>query len=179
MRVTDCDKTELIAYTDASYDDKEKIAGWGVVIQIRRGGVTKEHAYKSYLPCSNNNFAELFAIHQALILLAGSKYRKSDTEVIILTDSQTALDYINGLRGREYERKHMKEWTKQQWVNHKRMQLYAYRINKMCVGTPCQFIKVKGHCRDFREAHLVNNLADTYAKFGRSLYYIQKKARER
>ena len=176
---TDCDKTELIAYTDASYDDKRKIAGLGVVIQIKRGGVTKEHTCRNFLPCPNNNYAELFAIHQALILLAGSKYRNSNSEITILTDSQTALDYINGLREKEYEDKHKKEWTKQQWINHKQMQLLTYKIRKMCIGNVIDYKKVKGHCKDFREAHLVNNLADTYAKIGRSLYYMQEKARER
>ena len=170
-------RTELIAYTDASYDEKRNIAGWGVVIQVKKGGVTKEHTYRNFLPCPNNNYAELFAIHQALILLAGNKYRKNNTKITVYTDSQTALDYINGLRGKEYEDKHKQKWSKSQWINHKQMQLLAYKVRKLCVGSVIEYKKVKGHCKDFGTEHLVNNLADGYAKIGRSLYY--KRVQER
>lgn len=167
----DTNKVELVAFTDASYDDKNKVAGWGVVIQITKNGVTKEHPYKGYLKCSNNNLAELYAIHQALIFLAGNKYKTEATKLTIYTDSQTALDYINGLREKEYEHKKRGIWTKSQYINHKQLQLLAYKIRKMCIGGTVEYKKVKGHCRDFEDEHLVNNLADGYARIGRSLYY--------
>lgn len=172
--MSNIDKVELIAYTDASYDQKRSIAGWGVVLQIKKKGVTKEHAFRNYLPCSSNNYAELFAIHQALILLAGNKHRTthngSDAKIIIYTDSQTALDYLNGLRGKEYQDRHMPRWTKEQYMEHKRMSLLTYKIKKIC-NSDVEYRKVKGHCKDYQEEHLENNLADGYAKIGRSLYY--------
>lgn len=171
------DYTELTAYADASFDQRRSIAGWGVVIQIKKKGVVKEHPYRNYLSCTSNNYAELYAIHQALILLAGNKYRNYKTPMTIYTDSQTALDYINGLRDKDYELTHMARWNKSQWLEHKKMQYLAYKIRKMVPEGTCSFRKVKGHVKDYKDEHLNNNLADGYAKIGRSLYYMNKKAR--
>lgn len=64
-------KHNRIIYTDASLDDKNHIAGIGVI--IKEG--YKEKPYSFWVPARTINEAELFAIY---------------------TDSQTAISYIKG-----------------------------------------------------------------------------------
>lgn len=144
-------------WTDSSFLEKEKIAGIGLVVK-RKG---KIYNVPSWSPAFSNNFGEMWAIHLAGVLAGGEK-------CIIYTDSQTALDYINGLRGREYEQKHKHKWTKQQYINHKRLQLLGYRIRK--ISPNLRFEKVKAHQRNYKRANLSNNIADLTAKMGVSLY---------
>ena len=56
-------------WTDASFDQKRKVAGWGVV--IKEG--MKERTYSNWLPTDNVNLAEIFAIHTACVLAGGKQ----------------------------------------------------------------------------------------------------------
>lgn len=143
----------LEIWTDSSYCQEKKIAGIGLV--IKRHG--KYNSIPSWTPASSNNYGEMWAIHQAGVLAGGSK-------CIIYTDSQTALDYINGIRGKEYEAKHRSSWTKFQYYEHKRLQFLAYRIKRMSPNL--SFEKVKAHQKDLKALHICNNMADSSAKLG-------------
>lgn len=75
-----------MAYTDASFDKENNIAGVGIV--LINGQERKDYAL--FVPCRTANAGELFAIHLACILTHG--------QAVIHTDSQTAYQYIiNGV----------------------------------------------------------------------------------
>ena len=138
-----------IAYTDASYDDKKGVAGWGVVIQ---DGL-KERSYSNWLPCDNVNYAEMFAIYVAGILLGGKG--------VIYTDSQTAISYI------KKEIREDKPRTHKQYIAHQMMRVLAYKINKFDL----EVVKVKGHSKVIEKKAINNNLADLHARKGLAKYY--------
>ena len=74
------------AYTDASFDKDNGVAGVGIVIIDGH----KRKDYALFVPCRTANAGELFAIHLACILTHG--------QATIYTDSQTAYQYIiNGV----------------------------------------------------------------------------------
>lgn len=141
----------MIFYTDASYDEKRKIAGWGVV---------KEHHGNLGKPISNFgefesiNEAELFAIYQACILAGGSQAE-------IVTDSQSALSYIQ-------KTVKDKERTKEQHIRHKRCEFWAYKIRKF---KNCTFSKQKAHTGYYQTRSIGNEIADSSARFGRAKFY--------
>lgn len=146
-------------FCDSSFDIDNKVAGIGIVIN-NKSIVKKPISF--WIKCSNNNYAELYAIYISSILSGGEK-------CTIVTDSQTALDYINGNRGKEYEEKHKKLWNREQYINHKQMLLLAYKIKR--VSDKLSFEKTKGHTKNFQEHGVCNNLSDLLANLGRSKYY--------
>lgn len=136
-------------YTDASFDEKRGIAGIGLL--IRKGA--KQTNISNWIPAPDNNYAELWAIYIASILMSGR-------DGVIYTDSQTALSYIKN----EIKEKPR---TREQYERHQRMRLLAYKVRKLNPKVE----KVKGHESKYQEKPLSNNMADLLAKFGRSKYY--------
>lgn len=136
-------------YTDASFDEKRGVAGIGLL--IRKGA--KQTNISNWIPAPDNNYAELWAIYMASILMSGR-------DGVIYTDSQTALSYIKN----EIKEKPR---TKEQYERHQRMRLLAYKVRKLNPKVE----KVKGHESKYQEKPLSNNMADLLAKFGRSKYY--------
>lgn len=135
-------------YTDASFDDKNKIAGIGVCIVDGY----KQRTYAVWTKARTINEAELFAIHLGSIL--------SEGKGVIYTDSQTAISYINN-QVKEKPR------TQEQWLNHKYCQYWAYQIRKRKISVE----KIKGHLNHFQTHQLCNNMADILAKAGRAKFY--------
>lgn len=144
----------VVAYSDASFDNKEKVAGWGVVIDK---GIKTSPA-SNWIPCEDVNYAELFAIYEAGILLGGSG--------VVYTDSQTAIDYIQGKIRDNKPRNH------EQYIKHQQKKVLAYKINKLNI----EVRKIKAHSKEIKENELNNNEADIEAKKGLAKYY---KHRER
>ena len=136
-------------YTDASFDEKRGVAGIGLL--IRKGA--KQTNISNWIPAPDNNYAELWAIYMASILMSGR-------DGVIYTDSQTALSYIKN----EIKEKPR---TKEQYERHQRMRLLAYKVRALNPKVE----KVKGHESKYQEKPLSNNMADLLAKFGRSKYY--------
>lgn len=138
-------------YTDASFDDKRKVGGWGLI---------KEYNNILGKPISNFgkfesvNEVELFAIYEACILSGGKPCE-------IITDSQSAISYIKG------EIKD-KPRTHEQYIRHKHCEFLAYKIRKY---TNCTFTKQKAHRKDFKRSSAGNNLADDIARYGLAKYY--------
>lgn len=138
-------------FVDASYDDKRKIGGWGLI---------KEHNNQWGKPKSNFdsfesvNEVELFAIYEACILAGGSPCE-------IITDSQSALAYIN----KEIKDKPR---THEQLIRHKRCEFLACKIRKF---TNCTFTKQKAHLKNYKRESLGNRMADLYAKDGLAKFY--------
>jgi ribonuclease HI len=137
-------------YVDSSYDEKKKIAGYGIYVL---DGV-KEKSYSNFIPAPSNNYGELWAIYQAAILTSGKR------DVVIYTDSQTALQYIN----RQIKEK---ERYFDKYIIHKQMELLAYKIRRL--NPTCE--KIKGHVSHFQKHCTAQNIADLLAKRGRSKYY--------
>ena len=137
-------------YTDASFDDKRKTGGWGLI---------KEHNNILGKPISNFgkfesvNEAELFAIYTACILAGGSPCE-------IITDSQTALSYIK----REIKDKPR---THEQYINHKHCEYWAVKNRKRGI----QVEKIKGHRNIMHPHYMGNRSADLEAEEGRANYY--------
>lgn len=136
-------------FTDASFDEKRGVAGIGLL--IRKGA--KQTNISNWIPAPDNNYAELWAIYMASILMGGR-------DGVIYTDSQTALSYIKN----EIKEKPR---TKEQYERHQRMRLLAYKVRRLNPKVE----KVKGHESKYQEKPLSNNMADLLAKFGRSKYY--------
>jgi len=135
-------------YCDASFDEKRGLAGLGLV--ICKG--SKQQIISNYIPAPDNNYAELWAIYLASILSHG--------KATIYTDSQTALQYIQG----EVKEKPR---TAEQLTRHRRMQLLAYKVRRLG-ATVC---KIKGHEKKFQTHLINNNLSDMAAKQGRAKFY--------
>lgn len=139
----------MIAYTDASFNMKNKVGGWGVVIQ---DGLKERH-YSSWIPCEDVNYVELFAIYIAGILLEGKGK--------VYTDSQTAISYIKG------EIRDEKPRTHQQYINHQKMRVLAHKINKLNLDV----VKIKAHSRIIEDKAINNNIADLCARKGLAKYF--------
>ena len=144
--------TDKVAYSDASYDKDEKVAGWGVVIDK---GVKTTPA-SNWIPCEDVNYAELFAIYEAGILLGGSG--------IVYTDSQTAIDYIEGRIRDDKPRTH------EQYIRHQQKKVLAHKINKLNL----EVRKIKAHSKQMKLEELNNNDADIHAKRGLAKYFARK-----
>lgn len=136
-------------FVDSSFDDKKGIAGIGLYI---KNGV-KERCISNWIPTDNNNFAEMFGIYIASILMNG----KQGT---IYTDSQTALAYINNQVGD-------KPRTQEQYIRHQKMRVLAYKIRRL----GCNIQKTKAHDRKYQKEAVGNNIADLLAKNGRAKFY--------
>ena len=139
----------MIAYTDASFNMKNKVGGWGVVIQ---DGLKERH-YSSWIPCEDVNYVELFAIYIAGILLEGKGK--------VYTDSQTAISYIKG------EIRDEKPRTHSQYINHQKMRVLAHKINKLNLDV----VKIKAHSRVIEDKAINNNIADLCARKGLAKYF--------
>lgn len=138
-------------WTDASFDQKRKVAGWEVV--IKEG--MKERTYSNWLPTDNVNLAEIFAIHTACVLAGGK-------QCSIYSDSMTAISYINGTIREDKPR------TREQWINHKKMKFWAYKIRKFNANIEW----TKGHKRTFQIDAIGNSMADLKARSGLSKFYL-------
>ena len=142
-------KPSKIIYTDASFDEKNKIAGIGIL--IKEG--MKERVYSLWTPARTVNEAELFAIYIADIL--------GENSGTIYTDSQTAISYIN----REIKEKLR---TKEQYLNHKYCEFWAYKLRQRNVKPQ----KIKAHEHKFQVHSIGNRRADLLAQEGRAKYYF-------
>ena len=138
-------------YTDSSFDNKNGIAGIGVLIINGQ----KRRSISTWIKCRTNNEAELFAIHLASILTHGNG--------VIYTDSQTAISYIN----KEIKDKPR---TKEQFLNHKYCEYWAYQIRKREI----QVDKIKAHTNNFQTHYIHNRQADLLANEGRAKFYEQQ-----
>lgn len=136
-------------YTDASFDQKEGIAGIGILI---KDGL-KERVHSTWTKANNINEAELFAIYIAGIL--------SEGRGTIYTDSQSAISYINN----EVKEKPR---TKEQYLNYMQCKFWASKINKL--GN-ISIEKIKAHEHKFQIHSLGNRRADLLAQEGRSKFY--------
>lgn len=144
------------AYTDASYDERLGIAGIGILIQD--GQHERVHSYFAKAP--NNNWAELLAIKLAGVLTEG--------KATIYTDSQSAIDMINGRFNHEKER------TKKGYIAYKQCELIAWEIRAQRLTIE----KIKAHTHNF-QVHLIGNrMADLLAKRGRGKYYALDKVKK-
>lgn len=143
-------------FTDASLDEKRKIAGVGVYILKGASNRTISH----WIETDNINFAELWAIYQASILGFGK-------DCTIYTDSQVALTYINGNENVEKIR------TKEQYIRHKQMQLLAHKIRRLKPRVEW----TKGHLKYFQENSIGNQIADNLSRQARAKYYALTKER--
>lgn len=143
-------------FTDASLDDKRKIAGVGIYILKGASNRTISH----WIETDDINFAELWAIYQASILGFGK-------DCIIYTDSMTAISYVNGNENIEKIR------TQKQYIRHKRMQLLAYKVRRLQPHIEW----TRGHLRYFQDNAIGNQIADNLSKQGRMKYYALTKER--
>ena len=146
-------------YCDSSFDDKLQVAGIGIVIE--RGGQMKK-PISFWIPAPNNNYGELWAVYIAAVLSGGK-------ECTIYSDSQTALDYVADRRGKEYENKHRQTWTREQYINHRQMQVLAYKVRH--VSPNIKFVKTKAHRKVMQRESLGNRMADLMAQNGRAKFY--------
>lgn len=137
-------------WTDASFDQHRKVAGWGIVVQ---DGM-KERTYSNWFPVENINLAEMFAIHTACVISGGR-------QCTIYTDSQTALAYIN-------QEVTEKQRTPQQQRMHVIMKTLAAKIRRF----NCQILKIKAHQRNMQMPSLNNHQADISAKKGLGKFYL-------
>lgn len=138
-------------WTDASFDQKKRVAGWGIVIKDG----TKERSFSNWIPSDNVNIAEIFAIYTACILAGGKK-------CTIYTDSQTAISYINN------QVRDDKPRTREQYINHNKMKFWAYKIRKFNINIQW----TKGHKRTFNMDSIYNNIADLNSRAGFSKYLL-------
>jgi ribonuclease HI len=141
-------------YTDASFDNNKKIGGIGICIQ---DGI-KQKTISNWIPATDNNYVELFAIYLGAILLNG---RKGE----IHTDSQTAIGYIR-------DEVKDKPRTFDQYARHQRMRLLAYKIRGLLDGI--SVVKTKAHTKHYQLEAVGNELADILAKQGRSKFYERR-----
>lgn len=140
------------AYCDSSFDDKNGIAGIGIVIE----NGSKRRVVSNWIKVKSNNEAELAAIHIASILTQG--------EGVIYTDSQTAIAYVEGnIKD--------KPRTTEQFIRHKHCEYYAYQIRKRGI----KLEKIKAHQNNFQTHSLGNRLADLLAQEGRAKFYERNK----
>lgn len=147
----DMSMKKLVIYTDASFDNKRNIGGCGIV--ICRG--EKRRTISNWGNFYSINEAELFAIYQGSVLSGGEP-------ATIITDSQTALEYIkNNIKD--------KPRTREQFLRHKRCQFWAYKIRKF---KNCTFEKVKAHQKYHQRKNIANNMADLMAKDGLAKFYL-------
>lgn len=138
-------------YTDASIDERNQIAGIGIIIQNGQ----HRKIYSTWIKARTINEAELFAIHLALIL--------SEGQGTIYTDSQTAISYIkNEIKD--------KPRSMQQYINHKHCEYWAKQIRNRCVCPE----KIKGHQKNFQVHSFGNRMADILAGEGRAKYYERR-----
>lgn len=139
----------IAAFVDSSYDIKRNVAGIGIVLD---NGI-KQRNISNWIPAVSNNYGEMYAIYLAAILLNGRKG-------VIYTDSQTAIQYI-------YHTIKDKPRTHEQYIQHKQMELLAYKIRRLNIPVE----KTKAHMKSFNKDFVRNNMADLLAKYGRSKFY--------
>ena len=137
-------------YTDASYDEKKQIAGIGIL--VCKG--SRRDLVSNWCEAKSINEAELKAIYTACVLAGGE-------ECEIITDSQTALQYIqSGVKD--------KPRTQEQYIRHKHCELMAYKIRKFPNIT---FSKIKGHQNNYQSQSMGNRISDILASEGRAKFY--------
>ena len=136
-------------YVDSSFDEKNLIAGIGLHIE---DGV-KQRDISNWIPCNNNNFAELWGIYLAAILSNGKN-------CTIYTDSQVAIQYLTG-NVKEKPRK------QSQYINHQQMKVLAYKVNRLKPLVE----KVKAHSGRIERGYIGNQLADILSHQGRAKFY--------
>ncbi|MBE6445253.1 MAG: hypothetical protein E7019_04275 [Alphaproteobacteria bacterium] len=138
----------MIIYCDSSFDERNKIAGVGITIVDGQ----KRRTFSNWVKARTNNEAELFAIYLAGILSGGKG--------TIYTDSQVAISYIeNTIKD--------KNRTREQFLNHKYCEYWAYHIRKMGIIPQ----KIKAHQHVFQTHSMGNRMADLLANEGRAKYY--------
>ena len=136
------------AYCDSSFDEKQGIAGIGVIVEDG----SKRRMVSNWIKARSNNEAELFAIYLADILTEGKG--------TIFTDSQTAISYI------ECDIKE-KPRTREQFIRHKYCEYWACLIRKRNIRPQ----KIKAHQKVFQTHSIANRFADLAANEGRAKFY--------
>lgn len=138
-------------YCDASFDEKNNIAGIGISIIDGQ----KRRTFSNWIKVRTINEAELFAIYLAGILSEGKGN--------IYTDSQVAISYIeNNIKE--------KNRTKEQFLNHKYCEYWAYKIRKKGIHPE----KIKAHQKVFQLHPMGNRMADLLANEGRAKFYASR-----
>ena len=133
-------------FTDASYQDKKGIAGVGIVIE-KNGHIGKPISF--WTKATSVNEAELYAIYMACILAGGKRCE-------IVTDSQTAIQYVNkGVAD--------KPRTKEQYIRHKHCEFWAYKIKRF---PNIELSKEKAHTGRYQQRSIGNAMADLMARNG-------------
>lgn len=146
-------------YTDASSPSPSPSPSpsssfWsGIGIYMTNG--IKSRTISNKIPTDDNNYAELYAIYIAAILINGK-------EAIVHTDSQTAIAYIEGKISRRRE-----DFGNNQsgWIRYNQMKVLAYKIRRANPNLKVE--KVKAHVKQNDRNHVGNNIADLLAKRGR------------
>lgn len=140
-------------WCDSSYDEARKIAGIGIIAE-RNGVFGKPISF--WHRCEDNNEGELFAIYISAVKSGGEP-------CTIYSDSQMAIDYINGT----YQPK--QPMSEKRLKQHIKMRMLAHKIRK--VSDNISFEWTKGHRQVYQKKSLGNNICDLMAKMGRAKYY--------
>ena len=149
--------SKIQVYTDASYSEKDKIAGVGVVVQ--KG--TKRVLYSNYFSAKTSNEGELKAIWFACQICLGK-------EIELHTDSQSALTFLAGEENPDRPR------SREAWENFQTCRFWAKKIHydARLAGTKVTFFKVKAHQKNYSSEPICNNrLADDLAREGLGKFY--------
>lgn len=149
--------SKILVYTDASFSEKEKKAGLGVIVQ----NGSKRSLYSNWTSAKTSNEGELKAIWFACQICLGK-------EIEIITDSQSALTFLAGEENPDKPR------TCEAWENFQRCRFWAAKIKYDCklAGTKVTFSKVKAHQKSISSESICNNrLADDLAKEGLGKFF--------
>lgn len=153
----------MLIFTDASYSNKTKVAGFGFVI------VSGDYEYRAgnfALNCSDNNVAEIGAIASALKYCEtlGLFSKSIDRTLTIVTDSKTAEGRINRHEVGRHE-------CEQGWLK-----FIERSIQRS--GHTARVLQVKGHSKDNSKFSQYNEMADWIADDYRYLGEIEKRNQE-
>lgn len=148
----------VVIYTDSSYNDKHRVAGIGCVIiegQSRK-------ILSNYQKLSSNNEGELFAIWFALLTCPNK-------EVTLYTDSQSAINYINGNYPKNNPHRPL---TLEQKENRARLKIWSYKIRQLLKNNPSFRVEhIKAHTNRYQFHYMQNQMADLLAKEGVAKYF--------
>lgn len=137
-------------FCDSSFDEKRNVCGIGIYIENGQ----HHHTINHWIPATDNNIGEIWAVYIAALLSFGK-------ECTIYTDSMSALSYINNRQNESRERNQTQERL------HRIMKTYGNKIRALNPN----IVWTKGHQHKIQEIALGNGMADLLAKYGRTKYY--------
>lgn len=144
----------ITIYTDASFCAKTKIGGWACWIKAAPGETAlRSGAFK--MPVSSVDDAELRAIVNG-ITAAVKLFDTTQKIIVVVTDSQHAIGWINKVRNRT---------TAEPGHKRKKLDANMFRLAKMVweavpVGCELRVNKVKAHSNADGARSYVNNVVD-------------------